>query len=169
MKFNYILSTFLVFLCTSISAHAESTKVEPSVVQKAPQQAIQKKEDPNLKRFNDAVNVKYLGYQHNKDEKGNSIIDFVYRIENKSNRNIRSVHWATSYLYDQEVILAHDLPVSFSKPLMRNTATEIAFSIPLENLPSRARDIFSQTSPKIMMVNQAKSIVFSNGAKITVK
>ncbi len=169
MKLNKICSALLISACISLSASAENIQVTPSVVQKSPQQTIQNKKNPDLKRFNAAVNIKYLGYQHKKDEKGNSVIEFVYLIENISKINIRSVHWATTYLYNQEVILTHDLPVSFSKQLVRNTATEIAFAVPLENLPSKAKELFSHASPQIMAAQQPRNIIFSNGSKITVK
>lgn len=154
----------------AVSAHAEATKISPSVQEKNVQKnAAQTKTEQSLKQFTDAISVKFLGIDVSKDKNGQTILNFKYSVQNKSKRNIRTVHWATSYVYGNTVLLVQDMPVSFKNNLKRGTTSELVFSVPFNNLPKETQAILSQPNVTISANYQAKSIVFSNGAKIIVK
>ncbi len=163
--FTFSLTTLLAFY-----AHAEATKISPSVQETRVQKnAAQTKADKNLKLFTDAIGVKFLGVDAARDTKNQVVLNFKYAIENKSKRNIRTVHWATNYMVGNQVILLQDMPVSFKNSLKRGTTSEVVFSVPFNNLPKETQALLSQQNVSISANYQAKSIVFSNGAKIIVQ
>lgn len=158
------LTTFL-----ALSTYAETTKISPTVKETNVQKnAAQTKAEKSLKQFTDAISVKFLGVHTSKDDKNQIILNFKYTIENKSKRNIRTVHWATNYMVGNQVVLLQDMPVSFKDNLKRGTTSEIVFSVPFNNLPKETQALLSQPNVSINAIYQAKSIVFSNGAKIIV-
>lgn len=170
MKLIKSLLTFSVTALLALSAHAEATKISPSVKETNVQKnAAQTKTDKNLKLFTDAISVKFLGVDATRDAKNQVILNFKYAIENKSTRNIRTVHWATNYMVGNQVILLQDMPVSFKNNLKRGTTSEVVFSVPFNNLPKETQTLLSQPNVSISANYQAKSIVFSNGAKIIVQ
>ncbi len=168
-----LIKSLLVFSLTTLfafSAQAEATKIAPNVEEKNVQKnAAQTKLEQNLKRFSDAITVKFLGINVTRDNKNQVILNFKYSVENKSKRNIRTVHWATNYIAGNKVILVQDMPVSFKNNLKRGTTSELVFSVPFNNLPKETQEILSQPNVSISANHQAKSIVFSNGAKIIVQ
>lgn len=170
MKLIKSLLTFSVTTLLALSAHAEATKISPSVQETNVQKnATQTKTEKSLKQFTDAISVKFLGVEATGNEQNQVILNFKYAIENKSTRNIRTVHWATNYMSGDKVILVQDMPVSFKNNLMRGTTSEIVFSVPFNNLPQETQVLLSQKNASISAIHRAKSIVFSNGAKIIVQ
>ncbi|AUI67040.1 MULTISPECIES: hypothetical protein [Glaesserella] len=170
MKLIKSLIAFSLTALLALVAHAETTKIAPKVEEKSVQKnAAQTKLDQNLKRFSDAITVKFLGINVTKDDKNQAILNFKYSVENKSKRNIRTVHWASNYMVGDKVILVQDMPVSFKNNLKRGTTSELVFSVPFNNLPKETQAILSQPQVAISANYQARSIVFSNGSKIIVQ
>lgn len=170
MKLIKSLLTFSVATLLALSAHAEATKISPSVQETNVQKnAAQTKVDKNLKLFIDAVSIKFLGVDAVRDDKNQVILNFKYAIGNKSKRNIRTVHWVANYMVGNQVILLQDVPVSFKNNLKRGTTSEVVFSVPFNNLPKETQTLLSQPNVAMSANYQAKSIVFSNGAKIIVQ
>ncbi|MCT8641772.1 hypothetical protein KZ387_10865 [Glaesserella parasuis] len=126
------------------------------------------REEENLKRFTDTIEVNFIGAEISQNKSSNFIVNFKYTIKNKSKRNIRSVHWKTNYSYQDEIVLVQDTPVSFKENLKRGTTSEVIFSISLDTLPQNMQDSF-RNNIALNAIYEARGIVFSNGSKIIVQ
>lgn len=136
------------------------------------QQATTKKAqvtvDPQLKRFNESLGLKFIGIELTHND-GKAMVHFNYLLENRAKRTIKKVHWVTTYLHDNQVILIQDVPVTLSKPLTPKQSIPLDFSLPWDNLPANAQQALSSQNSVLSAEYQAKQIEFSNGSKITVK
>ncbi|ABN74480.1 hypothetical protein [Actinobacillus pleuropneumoniae] len=169
MKHIKLLSTAVASFFLAFNAQAEGNKIQPtvehkSVTKNAPLSAKEKR----LKQFNDSIGLRFFGYELAKNKEGQPMVSFKYSIENKTKRNIRIVQWAVNYVYNDKVILTQDAPVTFKDNLKRQTTAELAFAVPVSDLPQEAQAVFLNPQAQLSAQFEARQIVFSNGAKIIV-
>ncbi|WP_150540257.1 hypothetical protein [Actinobacillus vicugnae] len=167
MKFSTLFTTTMLLLV--MNAYAQGNQIHPTVEHKAViKNAPLSVKEANQKRFNDSVALRFFGYELTQDPQGQPMLSFKYTIENKAKRNIRIVQWAVNYIYDGQIILTQDTPVTFKDNLKRRTTAELVFSVPLSELSPEAQAVFKNPQVQLNAQFEARQIVFSNGSKIIV-
>lgn len=121
----------------------------------------------DLERFSDAFSLRFINAS-TEEQQGKVFLTFKYQVENRSNKAIKRVHWATYYTYNNQILLTQDLPLSFEN-FQPNSQLPIDFSIAWDNLPQAMKETIADSSKSIVPQYQAKSIEFVDGTKIEVK
>jgi len=170
MKFSTFLSGAAISMLVAMNSYAEGNKIQPTVEHKSTtKNAPLSAKEAKLKQFNDSIALGFSGYELARNNQGQPMLSFKYSIENKTKRNIRIVQWAVNYIHNGKVILTQDAPVTFKDNLKRQTTAELAFAVPVSELPPEAQAIFLGGKAELTAQFEARQIVFSNGAKIIVK
>ncbi|MDO4697500.1 MAG: hypothetical protein Q4A60_02305 [Pasteurellaceae bacterium] len=163
MKLVKILTMISLSGLLSVSMVQAATGVAKPVLAKNPQT----QQRSELQQFSDAFSLRFINAMA-EDQQGRIILKFKYQLENRSTKAIKSVHWATYYTYNNQILLTQDLPLSFNN-FQPNTRLPVDFSIAWDELPKIMQETIADSSKQIVPQYQAKSIEFIDGSRIEVK
>lgn len=159
------------------STHAETpNKNEQQNIKRAEgnnkknQQANKKPaEDKNLKQFNANVTIRLLSAQVISQNQKQAL-ELIYSIENKNKKHhIKSVNWIGTFLHNNQLFFAQDIPITFDTPLKSKSKYDVTVTIPFETISKPATAIFLDPNKQITNLIGARNIIFTNGTKIEVK
>lgn len=130
--------------------------------------ATKAKQDP-LKEFNEAFGIAFKGYHIANDESGQPFLFLKYDLINKGTKAIQAVKFIGAFSYNNDIIYAQEIPLTFNTPLKEKEHNSIEMKIPLSHVPEAARNLFQTPNAAITAINGAQTLVFSDKTGIVVK
>lgn len=144
-----------------------TTKETTATKIKIQQKTKEKEPVSDLQQFVDTVDLNFIGAAL-QEENNQQVLTFQYSLENKSNKAIKSLHWAIYYTYENQILFTQDMPLVFEDGLPGKKMISIEFSIPWQDLSPEVQTLVSNENQELSSQYQAKSIEFVDGYKIDV-
>ncbi|MGY4677293.1 hypothetical protein ACWIT3_06095 [Pasteurella sp. P03HT] len=121
----------------------------------------------SIKQFNETVRItpaqRYITQDNNHD-----LAAMTYRVENLSDKSIKTILWNSVYILDSNFLYTHDLPIFFESSLAPRSYQTIAKTVPISSIPQKNRPLVLNPKNPIQVTIIAKEIIFDDGSKITV-
>lgn len=123
-----------------------------------------------LKQFNQHLRMRLVGHKVNQGSDGKPQLVLKYEFLNKGNKAIKAVRFIGGVTYNNEVILAQEIPLNFGKTGLKAKDNVILdLSIPFDKVPEKSRPILMDSTAKVGQKNAAEVLVFTDNTGIVVK
>lgn len=166
----------LASLFTLSNAYADNnqkqSKQQTKQTQKQTKQSKKSTEptpEQSLKMFNDSFGIRFVGHKVANDQTGKPQLLLKYEFTNKSNKGVRAVKFIGGFTYNQQMIYAQEVPLTFNTPLKAKEKVVLDIAVPFEKVPEKARPILLDSNAKIGTLNGAQALVFSDKTGILLK
>lgn len=125
--------------------------------------------EESLKAFNKAFGIRFVGHKVANNAAGKPTLLLKYEFTNKGTKDIRAVKFIGGFTYNNQVIYAQEIPLTFNTPLKSKDQVVLDIAVPLEKVPENARPILLDSNAKLGTLNGAQALVFNDKTGIVIK
>ncbi|WP_233115057.1 hypothetical protein [Aggregatibacter actinomycetemcomitans] len=166
-KFVTLLSLSSAFIFNAAFAAEPNTKGKVQTTQQTKQKTKNTQEGA-LSQFKKSIDIHFEERDIVVDDDNQAYVLVKYSVENKSNKPIKSLYWIAAYLYDQQMIYSHDVPLNFAQPMAPKTKITVNLRIPFNQIPEQYRSLFTHLQEPIQVYSVARNLTFADGQQINV-
>lgn len=177
------LSSVLAFGTANAETKQTNQKQQSKQAQKQNQKQAQKNQkqqnnknapkaltaEESLKAFNDAFGIRFIGHRVANGDSGKPNLQLKYEFTNKGKKEIRAVKFIGGFTYNNQIIYAQEIPLTFNTPLKATEKVVLDIVVPLEKVPEFSRPILLDSNAKIGTMNGAQALVFTDKTGILIK
>lgn len=182
LKSLAIISLASLFAFSTAQADTKQKQKKQTTKQTQKKQTNQKKQntkkntkkaptaEESLKQFNQHLKMRLAAHRVIQGSDGKPLLVLKYEFLNKGNKAIKAVRFVGGITYNNEVILAQEIPLNFGKTgLKAHEHVVLDLSIPFDKVPEKSRPILMDSSAKVGQKNAAEVLVFTDNTGIVVK
>lgn len=165
LKSTALISLAALFVMGTVQAQNQnSTQTKQTQNQKQ-----QKRKTEPLKQFNDAMGIRFVGYQLIQGNDGKPAVMLRYELTNKSKKDVKEVQFIGAFYHNEQIVYAQEIPLTFNTPLKAKSDISLDISVSAERVPAQALALFSANRTDINAVNGAQLLIFTDKSRIEVK